>query len=301
MGWWETNEEGVSFEHSRDGMVWGDAPADIVDGALHDIRQQYIAEWGRLPSRAEIIAGLGFSLRVFLEHLPERPAQESPLTEDEQLDYTTALYMLAKPGRSSVAYDTDRQTIARTEAKFASEDDEETDEEFRQRFPKLLSLFNDKVVAVLSVPGLEVGSEAESDAQAPPGEDPAITQLRKDMDVGSIPHLSLVEKTPGVFGKLEQWFNRPVTARYGASPEREIVLRGLLRFREGEKTCADFTEEPYLLVEEFDGKSASGSSTMEISPLTLDELTPQELRNWNRLEPVEFTRFVFEDYFTKGW
>jgi hypothetical protein len=303
MGWWETNEEGVSFAHSRDGMVWGDGPADEVDGALHAIRQQYIAEWGRLPSRTEIIAGLSFSLRVFLEHLPERP-ESSPLTEEEQQDYASALYKLRDPAISDLTRVRLQKIVADTEARFASEDDEpdeeESDADFAERFPKLLSLMNDKVGLVFSVPGPEVGSEAESDVQTPSGEDLATVQFRKDLKADP-PRLSIVEKTPGVFGKLEQWFNRPVAARYVGYRQREVELRGLLRYRPGEKTCADFTEEPYLVVEEFSGKSASGSSTMEISPLTLDELTPQELRDWNLSEPVEFTRFVFEDHFTKGW
>jgi hypothetical protein len=293
MGWWETNEEGVSFEHSRDGMVWGDGPADEVDGALHNIRQQYIAEWGRLPSRAEIIAGLGFSLRVFLEHLPERPAQESLLTEDEQYDYASALYMRENPDRSLASRTADKEKMAQIEAKFASEDDEETDEEFRARFPKLLSLMNDAVGVAFSIPGPEVGSEPVSDAQTPSGEDPAT------------PHLTVVENQPGTFDKLKQWINRPVVARWQTPMlftelEANNVVRGLLRVREG-KSYGDVTEEAYLMVEAFDGKSASGSAAMEISPLALDELTPQELRDWNLSDPVEFTRFVFEDHFTKGW
>jgi hypothetical protein len=258
MGWWETNEEGVSFEHSRDGMVWGDGPADEVDGALHNIRQQYIAEWGRLPSRAEIIAGLGFSLRVFLEHLPERPAQESLLTEDEQYDYASALYMRENPDRSLASRTAD-----------------------------------DAVGVAFSIPGPEVGSEPVSDAQTPSGEDPAT------------PHLTVVENQPGTFDKLKQWINRPVVARWQTPMlftelEANNVVRGLLRVREG-KSYGDVTEEAYLMVEAFDGKSASGSAAMEISPLALDELTPQELRDWNLSDPVEFTRFVFEDHFTKGW
>jgi hypothetical protein len=293
MGWWETNEEGVSFEHSRDGMVWGDGPADEVDGALHNIRRQYIAEWGRLPSRAEIIAGLGFSLRVFLEHLPERPAQESPLTEDEQYDYASALYMRENPDRSLASRTADKEKMAQIEAKFASEDDEETDEEFRARFPKLLSLMNDVVGVVFSTPGPEVGSEPVSDAQAPSSEDPAT------------PHLTVVENQPDTFDKLKQWIGRPVVARWQTPMlftelEANNVVRGLLRVREG-RNYGDVIEETYLMVQAFHGKSASGSPAMEISPLTLDELTPQELRDWNLSDPVEFTRFVFEDHFTKGW
>jgi hypothetical protein len=295
MGWWETNEEGVSFEHSRDGMVWGDGPADEVDGALHAIRQQYIAEWGRLPSRTEIIAGLSFSLRVFLEHLPERP-ESSPLTEEEQQDYASALYKLPDPAISDPTRVRLQKIVADTEARFASEDDEtdeESDEEFRARFPKLLSLMNDAVGVVFSTPGPEVGSEPVSDAQAPSSEDPAT------------PHLTVVENQPGTFDKLKQWINRPVVARWQTPMlftelEANNVVRGLLRVREG-KSYGDVIEEAYLMVQAFHGKSASGSPAMEISPLTLDELTPQELRDWNLSDPVEFTRFVFEDHFTKGW
>lgn len=187
------------------------------------------------------------------------------------------------------------------------ETDEESDEEFKERFPKLLSLLHDNIGLVFSTPGPEVGSEALSAAQTPPGEEaepPDITQLRKDLkhdEDSATPHLTVVKAEYGKFDHVGHLLNRPVEAHWIGYGDEKTVVRGLLRYREGEKTCAEFTSDPYLIVENFGGMSGSGSSSMEMTALALDDLAPQELRDWNQRSPVEFIRFVFEDYMTKGW
>jgi len=54
MGWWE-----------RDGLTWGDEPADIIDDALELAIEKFVRYWGREPTMAELRAGLEFSLRTW--------------------------------------------------------------------------------------------------------------------------------------------------------------------------------------------------------------------------------------------
>ena len=62
MGWWTTNEEGVSFVESE--LSWGDGPADILDEALEQIDKEFIEAWGRPATTEELLAGLKFSYRL---------------------------------------------------------------------------------------------------------------------------------------------------------------------------------------------------------------------------------------------
>jgi hypothetical protein len=64
MGWWSQNEQGHSFAEAAGGteMVWGDEPADALDTAIAEIDGAFERAWGRKASRAELLAGLLFSL-----------------------------------------------------------------------------------------------------------------------------------------------------------------------------------------------------------------------------------------------
>jgi hypothetical protein len=63
MGWWNQDNDGHSFAEGSN-MVWGDDPADVIGAALDSISSSFLADVGRLPTKAEIRAGLEFSLRV---------------------------------------------------------------------------------------------------------------------------------------------------------------------------------------------------------------------------------------------
>lgn len=69
MGWWSTDKHGNSFAKDADApeMVWGDAPADTMGDALNEIIKEFVSDWGRLPTMAELHAGLEFSARGALE------------------------------------------------------------------------------------------------------------------------------------------------------------------------------------------------------------------------------------------
>jgi hypothetical protein len=64
MGFWDQNEKGASFTKAFDGtdMIWGDGPADIVEEMLPRIVREFEEGVGRKPSKAEIIAGIMFSI-----------------------------------------------------------------------------------------------------------------------------------------------------------------------------------------------------------------------------------------------
>lgn len=62
MGYWSTDAEGHSFATHDPELVWGDSPADIMDDALAQIVKVFKQDVGREPSKAEVIAGVKFSL-----------------------------------------------------------------------------------------------------------------------------------------------------------------------------------------------------------------------------------------------
>lgn len=64
MGWWTQDEEGHSFADAKgEGeMVWGDGPADALDNAIAEIVKEFETTYGRKPTKAEMRAGLEFSL-----------------------------------------------------------------------------------------------------------------------------------------------------------------------------------------------------------------------------------------------
>lgn len=63
MGYWSADAEGNSFAvNDGDEMLWGDAPADIMDVAVKDIRRTFREDTGREPTKAEVLSGLLFSM-----------------------------------------------------------------------------------------------------------------------------------------------------------------------------------------------------------------------------------------------
>ncbi|KKK88193.1 hypothetical protein LCGC14_2745650 [marine sediment metagenome] len=72
MGYWEQSESGHSFAGGS-GMIWGDQPADIMGNALGEIISVFQRDRDRLPTEAEVKAGLLFSLRVALKRAANEP------------------------------------------------------------------------------------------------------------------------------------------------------------------------------------------------------------------------------------
>lgn len=63
MGWWTQDEEGHSFATADGGeMIWGDGPADLMGEAVASITQEFQQYEGRNPTKAELRAGLEFTL-----------------------------------------------------------------------------------------------------------------------------------------------------------------------------------------------------------------------------------------------
>lgn len=67
MGYWNQSAQGHSLLAEPTGLVWGDAPADIIDNALDAIVEAFQRDLGRRPLKAEIEAGILFSLSNFKE------------------------------------------------------------------------------------------------------------------------------------------------------------------------------------------------------------------------------------------
>jgi hypothetical protein len=66
MGWWNQDRNGHSFSGAGD-LVWGDKPADIIDRALDEIVAVFRDEWGRAPTKCELLAGVKFSIGAVLD------------------------------------------------------------------------------------------------------------------------------------------------------------------------------------------------------------------------------------------
>ncbi len=72
MGWWTAHPVDASLAElspgSEDtGHVWGDGPADIMDTAIEEIREQFRFSVGREPMLSEILAGVMFSSSIIDE------------------------------------------------------------------------------------------------------------------------------------------------------------------------------------------------------------------------------------------
>lgn len=86
MGWWEQSAEGESLMNTdlpqEQKLLWGDGPADVIDNALTKVKVEFLRNVGRMPSKAEIIAGIAFSTRV-LDELAETPEHAPHTTPDQ--------------------------------------------------------------------------------------------------------------------------------------------------------------------------------------------------------------------------
>jgi hypothetical protein len=78
MGWWNAGKYGgiAEMQGPRDNAserdeFWGDGPADILDGALDQIEQEFQEVWGRKPYISELRQGLEFSLGRYDEEEKE--------------------------------------------------------------------------------------------------------------------------------------------------------------------------------------------------------------------------------------
>jgi len=70
MGYWKSEPHPMaSAEHLEDGWTgdWGDQPADVLDDAIARIVEIFESDLGRKPTKAELRAGLEFSLSVHEE------------------------------------------------------------------------------------------------------------------------------------------------------------------------------------------------------------------------------------------
>lgn len=67
MGYWRADAEGHSLLMEETGMIWGDAPADIMGDALVKIFHRFQEDWHRNPTLDELKGGLIFSARGLLE------------------------------------------------------------------------------------------------------------------------------------------------------------------------------------------------------------------------------------------
>lgn len=62
MGFWNASPEGHALQPEDTGLMWGDDPADIFDFAVLNIGDSFKRSLGRRPTKAELIAGLKYSL-----------------------------------------------------------------------------------------------------------------------------------------------------------------------------------------------------------------------------------------------
>jgi hypothetical protein len=75
MGWWVADPENGGMAESRNAGVedartkpmWGDRPADIFDQALNGVVESFETAFNRRPTKAELRAGLEFSLGGYEE------------------------------------------------------------------------------------------------------------------------------------------------------------------------------------------------------------------------------------------
>jgi hypothetical protein len=111
MGYWPQGEQ--------DGqeLVWGDVPADILGEALHRVIWAFMHDMGRVPSAAEIQAGIEFTLPVLTERLPKTPEGAVALSPEQQ-KVLEADYYLATGGDVAPVTSAPRriQAAARIEA-----------------------------------------------------------------------------------------------------------------------------------------------------------------------------------------
>jgi hypothetical protein len=55
MGYWGHTPKGKKKE-----LIWGDAPADVLDNAVDQIIGIFVSDMGRKPTKAELLYGMEF-------------------------------------------------------------------------------------------------------------------------------------------------------------------------------------------------------------------------------------------------
>lgn len=71
MGYWNADPENATLSPVPAETVWGDLPADVFDEAIRQIVVAFQHDVGRKPTKAELRAGLEFSLGVYKDPAPE--------------------------------------------------------------------------------------------------------------------------------------------------------------------------------------------------------------------------------------
>lgn len=76
MGWWKAHPVDASLAELHPGFedaehLWGDGPADIMDTAVEEIREQFRLSIGREPMLSELLAGVRFAASIIDELTPE--------------------------------------------------------------------------------------------------------------------------------------------------------------------------------------------------------------------------------------
>lgn len=69
MGYWNQSAEGHSLLPEATGLVWGDAPADVIGNAIDEVVEAFERDLGRRPKKAEIEAGIKFTLSGYEEEI----------------------------------------------------------------------------------------------------------------------------------------------------------------------------------------------------------------------------------------
>lgn len=117
MGWWEQDAEGNSLVVTglpdEKKLLWGDGPADVIDSALAQVKIEFLKDLGRMPSRAEIVAGIAFSTRV-MDELAEVP-EHAPHMDAEQ-DAVIQQYGYASYGYDTAVSEHQREAWAKVRA-----------------------------------------------------------------------------------------------------------------------------------------------------------------------------------------
>lgn len=74
MGYWEMNKSVAELMgdsvNAEVESVWGDGPADIMGEAIDEIVKEFEEDYGRVPTKTEIVKGLLFSL-LAMDELPD--------------------------------------------------------------------------------------------------------------------------------------------------------------------------------------------------------------------------------------
>ena len=70
MGYWNATRDGKSLQTEDTGLIWGDAPADVINMAIKEIRETFRKDLEREPTAGEIRSGLEFALMFLPDDEP---------------------------------------------------------------------------------------------------------------------------------------------------------------------------------------------------------------------------------------